>query len=283
MTYFSLSQISLSPQIASRLAIPRIIEIIGCSLIYKEDLDELCGDLHAIRLIAQLSSIPPSVRKPLKDALNEVLRARSALDFDKGGYTMDLINQQWSNISSPDDTPPKKKAKVTESTESIHEEPTEPKEQENSCENPTPSTSNAEETKSEENITEIEAPKESPKANANEADNGKQSEPEVNGETVPSKEDPESVDMEFSIKGLSTEETQKCFQRTINNFIRAILGIITAQDEPPPEPHENDTNIQDEPAAPSTEEQLESSSASVQSSIEVPENTSSDLSPSKVN
>lgn len=249
-------------------------------------MDELCGDLHAIRLIAQLSSIPPSVRKPLKDALNEVLRARSALDFDKGGYTMDLINQQWSNISSPDDTPPKKKAKVAESTESIQEESSEPRDKENSCENPTPSTSNADESKSEEstsNITEIEAPKESPKADANEADNGKPSEPEVNGEITASKEDPESVDMEFSIKGLSTEETQKCFQRTINNFIRAILGIITAQDEPPPEPHENDTSIPDEPAATSAEEQLESSSASVQSSIEVPENTSSDLSPSKVN
>ncbi|KAL5285273.1 USP34 family protein [Megaselia abdita] len=244
------------PKIASRLAIPRIIEIIGCSLIYKEDLDELCGDLHAIRLIAQLSSIPPSVRKPLKDALNEVLRARSALDFDK------------------DDTPPKKKAKVTESSES---NPEETPEKENSCENPTPSTSNAEEPKSEENITEIEAPKESPKATGSGIESTEKS--ELNGESLPSKEE---VDMEFSIKGLSTEETQKCFQRTINNFIRAILGIITAQDEPPPDPHENDTSIPEEPAATvSTEEPLESSSASVQS--EVPENTSSDLSPSKVN
>lgn len=271
------------------MAIPRIIEIIGCSLIYKEDLDELCGDLHAIRLIAQLSSIPPSVRKPLKDALNEVLRARSALDYDKGGYTMDLINQQWSNISSPDDTPPKKKAKVTESTESLPEESSEPKENENSCENPTPSTSNVEELKSEENITEIEAPKEStssPKPTITEVEKETPSEPEMNGEAVPSslKDEPDSVDMEFSIKGLSTEETQKCFQRTINNFIRAILGIITAQDEPPPDPHENDTTIPEEPAATSTEEQLENSNTSVQSSIEIPENnTSSDLSPSKVN
>lgn len=251
-------------------------------MIYKEDLDELCGDLHAIRLIAQLSSIPSSVRKPLKEALNEVLRARSALDFDKGkNHSNNEIH--FINISLSDDTPPKKKAKVTESSESPGEEPKAP---ENSCENPTPSTSNAEELKSQENITEMEVPKESPQPESNEPESEKPSEPEVNGEASSSTkdDDPEQVDMEFSIKGLSTEETQKCFQRTINNFIRAILGIISAQDDPPPEPHENEhANLREEPVTVNTEEPRETSSVSVQSSNEVPENTSSDLSPSKVN
>lgn len=278
-------------QIASRLAIPRIIEIIGCSLMYKEDLDELCGDLHAIRLIAQLSSIPTSVRKPLKDALNEVLRARSALDYDKGRTIFVPFTSQLCNlIYVLDDTPPKKKAKVNDSIESPPDEQSEPKEPENTCENPLPSTSAIEDPKTEEeNISEIDGPK-SPKPTESEQEPKTPKPEEVNGEvgtsSSSSKEEADAVDIEFSIKGLTTEETQKCFQRTINNFIRAILGIITAQDEPPPSESILETNNGDDndpgPVV-SNEEPLESSSTSIQSSSEVPVNTSLELSPSKVN
>ena len=39
----------------------------------KEDLDELCGDLFAIRVIAQCTGIPTSVRKQLRGSLKALL------------------------------------------------------------------------------------------------------------------------------------------------------------------------------------------------------------------
>lgn len=251
-------------------------------MIYKEDLDELCGDLHAIRLIAQLSSIPQSVRTPLKEALKEVLRARTSLDNEKVDNHTELRNPQWSDISSTDDTPPKKKIKVNESIENM-QETEQPKEKR---EDPIPSTSKADEPlNAETNITKVDPPKESPKASLDETEQMKTSESEVNGENDIPKDDNDSVDMGVSIKGLSTEETQKCFQRTINNFIRAILGIITSQEDSPSEPSElQETDTPAEPDAQRAEEHLDSSNTSIQSASElIPEHSSTEASPSKNN
>lgn len=39
----------------------------------KEELDELCGDLFAIRVIAQYTGIPTSMRKQLRGSLKALL------------------------------------------------------------------------------------------------------------------------------------------------------------------------------------------------------------------
>lgn len=40
----------------------------------KEELDELCGDLFAIRVIAQNTGIPTSMRKQLRGSLKALLQ-----------------------------------------------------------------------------------------------------------------------------------------------------------------------------------------------------------------
>lgn len=71
-------------QITSRLAISRLIYSISYTLHSKEDLDELCGDLHAIRIIAQSTGVPISVRAQLKAALKASLTKCSNETSDKG-------------------------------------------------------------------------------------------------------------------------------------------------------------------------------------------------------
>lgn len=55
------------------MPIARLLYSISYSLHSKEDLDELCGDLFAIRVIAQCTGIPTSVRKQLRGSLKALL------------------------------------------------------------------------------------------------------------------------------------------------------------------------------------------------------------------
>uniref|UniRef100_A0A1A9ZZN0 ubiquitinyl hydrolase 1 n=1 Tax=Glossina pallidipes TaxID=7398 RepID=A0A1A9ZZN0_GLOPL len=61
------------PKISSHLPIARLLYTISYSMHSKEDLDDLCGDLFAIRVIAQSTGIPTSVRKQLRGSLKALL------------------------------------------------------------------------------------------------------------------------------------------------------------------------------------------------------------------
>ncbi|XP_067617273.1 ubiquitin carboxyl-terminal hydrolase puf [Eurosta solidaginis] len=61
------------PKIAAQLPIARLLYTISYSMHSKEDLDDLCGDLFAIRVIAQCTGIPTSVRKQLRGSLKALL------------------------------------------------------------------------------------------------------------------------------------------------------------------------------------------------------------------
>lgn len=58
---------------SSQLPIARLLYTISYSLHSKEELDELCGDLFAIRVIAQYTGIPTSMRKQLRGSLKALL------------------------------------------------------------------------------------------------------------------------------------------------------------------------------------------------------------------
>lgn len=84
------------PQIKTSLPISRLLYTISYSLHSKVDLDELCGDLFAIRVIAQTTGVPSSVRKQLRASLKAVLLKNSC------------------DISENDDVRPKKKLKLNQ-------------------------------------------------------------------------------------------------------------------------------------------------------------------------
>lgn len=56
-------------KVASQLPVARMIYTINYGMHSKDDIDELCGDLFAIRIIAQATGVPTSVRKELRGSL----------------------------------------------------------------------------------------------------------------------------------------------------------------------------------------------------------------------
>lgn len=56
-------------KVAAQLPVARMIYTINYGMHSKDDIDELCGDLFAIRIIAQATGVPTSVRKELRGSL----------------------------------------------------------------------------------------------------------------------------------------------------------------------------------------------------------------------
>ncbi|XP_040156645.1 ubiquitin carboxyl-terminal hydrolase puf isoform X1 [Anopheles arabiensis] len=61
------------PKIKSRLVVPRLLESICQLLPDKNNLEDICGDLQAIRIIGQRTGIPSSVKGALQNSLHAVL------------------------------------------------------------------------------------------------------------------------------------------------------------------------------------------------------------------
>lgn len=60
-------------QVTTRLSIARLLENICTYLVKKENLEDICGDLHAIRIIGQTGGFPTSVKNVLQQSLQGVL------------------------------------------------------------------------------------------------------------------------------------------------------------------------------------------------------------------
>ncbi|KAH8417407.1 hypothetical protein KR222_010565 [Zaprionus bogoriensis] len=60
-------------KVAAQLPVARMIYTINYGMHSKDDIDELCGDLFAIRIIAQATGVPTSVRKELRGSLRALL------------------------------------------------------------------------------------------------------------------------------------------------------------------------------------------------------------------
>ncbi|XP_035782430.1 ubiquitin carboxyl-terminal hydrolase puf-like isoform X2 [Anopheles albimanus] len=89
------------PKIKSRLVVPRLLESICQLLPDKGNLEDICGDLQAIRIIGQRTGIPRSMKEPLQRSLHAVL------------------TKFKDEIYSDEETPPKKR-KVTVPHITIH-------------------------------------------------------------------------------------------------------------------------------------------------------------------
>lgn len=60
-------------QIQTRLSIPRLLDSICTNLVKKDNLEDVCGDLHAIRIIGQTGGFPTSVKNLIQNSLQSVL------------------------------------------------------------------------------------------------------------------------------------------------------------------------------------------------------------------
>jgi len=60
-------------QVRTRMSITKLLDNI-CGSLVKKDWDELCGDLHAIRIIGQTSGFPQASKNNLKQNLQLVLQ-----------------------------------------------------------------------------------------------------------------------------------------------------------------------------------------------------------------
>ncbi|ALC45917.1 CG5794 [Drosophila busckii] len=84
-------------KVASQLPVARMIYTINYGMHSKDDIDELCGDLFAIRIIAQATGVPPSVRKELRGSLRALLNKSER--FKKEAEKDQLTNKKQKRES----------------------------------------------------------------------------------------------------------------------------------------------------------------------------------------
>ncbi|XP_037912392.1 ubiquitin carboxyl-terminal hydrolase puf isoform X3 [Hermetia illucens] len=194
------------PKITSGLAISRLIYSISYKLQSKEDSDELCGDLHAIRVIAQATGVPTSVRTQLRAALKAALA------------------KNREEIKDKDEMPPNKRIKITP--------PEQQKQQQIDNQTATASTQDTSPTTSEKysiasshmSNDSIVGTKSKPHDESNDADDeNEDDEMDVDGKADEAKKSAEN-------KLAEEREKEKCYLKTIESYIEAILDLIQDDD-----------------------------------------------------
>lgn len=95
-------------QVRTQLSLTKLLDAICSSLIHKENWEEVCGDLHAVRIIGQTGGFPKTSKENLKRSLQCVLQ--KSKDFEIEGK----INHHWQvklliSESFTEESPPKKR------------------------------------------------------------------------------------------------------------------------------------------------------------------------------
>lgn len=65
---------NLDPQVRTQLSLSKLLDSICASMVNKENWEEICGDLHAVRIIGQTGGFPKSTKENLKRSLQCVLQ-----------------------------------------------------------------------------------------------------------------------------------------------------------------------------------------------------------------
>lgn len=58
----------------TQLSLTKLLDAICSSMVQKENWEEICGDLHAVRIIGQTGGFPKSSKENLKRSLQCVLQ-----------------------------------------------------------------------------------------------------------------------------------------------------------------------------------------------------------------
>jgi hypothetical protein len=59
--------------VRTQLSVPKLLDTICTSMIQKDNWEDICGDLHAVRIIGQTGGFPKVTREKLKESLQVVL------------------------------------------------------------------------------------------------------------------------------------------------------------------------------------------------------------------
>nr|NP_001262922.1 puffyeye, isoform G [Drosophila melanogaster]AGB96302.1 puffyeye, isoform G [Drosophila melanogaster] len=118
-------------KVAAQLPVARMIYTINYGMHSKDDIDELCGDLFAIRIIAQATGVPASVRKELRGSLR-------ALQNKSERFRKESERELSSSPYLPDPFPNKKQKRDSQKIKE-KEHPQPESEKETSTENDKPS------------------------------------------------------------------------------------------------------------------------------------------------
>lgn len=73
LEFISINKIFCS-QVRTQLSLTKLLEAICASMVQKENWEEICGDLHAVRIIGQTGGFPKSSKENLKRSLQCVLQ-----------------------------------------------------------------------------------------------------------------------------------------------------------------------------------------------------------------
>jgi hypothetical protein len=96
-------------QVRTQLSLTKLLDAICSSMVQKDNWEEVCGDLHAVRIIGQTGGFPKQSKENLKRSLQCVLQkskefAAEGMVTRKYSFLADLII-----ISSTEESPPKKR------------------------------------------------------------------------------------------------------------------------------------------------------------------------------
>lgn len=74
---------NFSSQVRTQLSLTKLLDAICASMMQKDNWEEICGDLHAVRIIGQTGGFPKSSKENLKRSLQCVLQ--KSKDFANEG------------------------------------------------------------------------------------------------------------------------------------------------------------------------------------------------------
>lgn len=89
----------------TQLSLVKLLDAICSSMVQKENWEEICGDLHAVRIIGQTGGFPKSTKENLKRSLQCVLQKSKDFASEAEGISMSIEK----NHSSSEESPPKKR------------------------------------------------------------------------------------------------------------------------------------------------------------------------------
>jgi len=70
-------------KVRTQLSLTKLLEVICLSMVHKENWEEICGDLHAVRIIGQTGGFPKSSKENLKRSLQSVLQKSKEFAFEE--------------------------------------------------------------------------------------------------------------------------------------------------------------------------------------------------------
>lgn len=108
--YFHFFLTSIQIQVRTQLSLTKLLDAICASMVQKENWEEICGDLHAVRIIGQTGGFPKSSKENLKRSPQCVLqKSKDFANEGKPRSSFQAENTFFIRIFLAEESPPKKR------------------------------------------------------------------------------------------------------------------------------------------------------------------------------